>query len=99
VGPDDVLAGRAAQSSRPLLDWLASTGCSRVAIHLDVDVVDSDEIVFGLGAEPGGLTSAQVRPLIDDIGNAADVVGFTIAEFIPRQVLALQRLVDGFPLL
>ncbi|CAN5733536.1 hypothetical protein BH10ACT9_BH10ACT9_60530 [soil metagenome] len=30
---------------------------------------------------------------------AADVVGLTIAEFIPRQDLALQRMAAGFPLL
>ena len=42
-------------SSQPLLDWLKASGYSRVAIHFDVDVVDSNEIVFGLGAEPDGL--------------------------------------------
>jgi arginase len=87
------------ESTGPLLDWLDSTGCTKVAIHLDVDVVDSNETVFGLGAEPGGLTSAQVRRLVTDLGTAVDVVGLTIAEFIPRQVLALQRMVAGFPLL
>jgi arginase len=87
------------ESTQPLLDWLASTGCRRVAIHLDVDVVDSNEEVLGLGAEPDGLTSAQVRRLIDDINDTADVVGFTIAEYLPRQVMAMQRLVHGMPLL
>lgn len=38
-------------SSGPLLEWLAATGCSRVAIHFDVDTIDSNEIVLGLGAE------------------------------------------------
>jgi len=92
--PDDVRS-----SSRPLLEWLASTGCSRVAMHIDVDVVDSDEIVLGLGAESGGLTSEQVRRLVADIGGASDIVGLTIAEYIPRQVMALQRLVSGLPLI
>ena len=86
-------------SSEPLLAWLASTGCTKAAIHLDVDVVDVNEEYFGLGGEPDGLTSAQVRRLMADIQSATDVVGFTIAEYIPRQVMALQRLVDGMPLL
>jgi arginase len=86
-------------SSDALLDWLAATGRRRVAIHLDVDVVDSEEVVLGLGAEPGGLTSTQVRRLIADIDRAADVVGLTIAEYVPRQVMALQRLVQDLPLL
>jgi hypothetical protein len=71
------------ENSRPLLDWLASTGCTRVAIHFDVDTIDSNEIVLGLGAEPGGLTSGEVRRIITDIDGTADIVGFTIAEFIP----------------
>jgi arginase len=86
-------------SSGPLLDWLAGTGCTRVAIHFDVDTIDSDEIVLGLGAEPGGLTSAQVRRIVGDARAAADVVGFTIAEYFPRQVMHLQQIVAGLPLI
>lgn len=92
--PDDLRV-----SSKPLLDWLASTGCSRVAVHFDVDTIDSNEIVYGLGAEPDGLTSAQVRRIVADLDNHADVVGLTIAEYIPRQVIHLQQLLSGFPLL
>ena len=29
-------------STRPLLDWLTATGCSRAAIHFDVDTIDSN---------------------------------------------------------
>lgn len=92
--PDDLR-----DSSRPLLDWLSSTRCARVALHLDVDVVDSNEVVLGLGAEPDGLTTAQVRRLVRDIDAVADVVGLTVAEFVPRQVMQLRGLLDGLPLL
>jgi arginase len=87
------------ESSQPLLEWLTATGCARLAVHLDVDVVDSDEQYFGLGGEPGGLTSTEVRRLIADLESACDVVGFTIAEYIPRQVMAVQRLLHEMPLL
>ncbi|MFG2730392.1 arginase family protein [Streptomyces canus] len=92
--PDDLR-----QSSQPLLEWLAATGCSRVAIHFDVDAVDADEVVLGLGMEAHGLTSAEVRRIVADITDAADVVGLTVAEFYPRQVMRLQQILDGFPLL
>ena len=92
--PDDLR-----RSTQPLLDWLAATGCSRVAIHFDVDTIDSNELVLGLGAEPGGLTSAQVRRIVGDIDAVTDGVGITVAEFIPRQVMHLQQLLAGFPLL
>ena len=87
------------ESSMALLAWLAGTACAKVAIHFDVDTIDSNEIVLGLGAEPNGLTSAQVRRIVADIDQAVDVVGFTIAEFIPRQVMHLQQIVEGFPLI
>lgn len=87
------------ETTRPLLDWLAATGCSRVAVHFDVDTIDSNELVLGLGVEPGGLTSAQARRIVTDVDAAADVVGFTIADFFPRQVMHLQQILDGFPLI
>ena len=92
--PDDLRS-----SSHPLLDWLSATGCTRVAIHFDVDTVDSTEIVLGLGPEPGGLTSAEVRRIVAGTAAAADVVGFTVAEFFPRQVMRMRQIVDGFPLI
>jgi arginase len=51
-----------------------------------------NEIVLGLGAEPNGLTSAEVRR-VGDIEQAVDVVGFTIAEFFPRRVMHLRQIV------
>ena len=86
-------------STAPVLEWLAATGCSRVAIHFDVDTIDSNEIVLGLGAEPNGLSSEQVRRVVADVDQVVDVVGFTIAEFIPRQVIHLQQILKGFPLM
>lgn len=91
--PDDLRI-----DSGPLLDWLRATGCRHVAVHLDVDVVDSDEVVLGLGREPGGLRVAEVRRLVADLSAAADVVGLTVAEFIPRPVLHLLGMLDGMPL-
>lgn len=92
--PDDLRS-----STQPLLAWLVATGCTRVAIHFDVDTIDSNEIVLGLGAVPHGLTSHEVRRIVADVTEAADVVGLTIAEFFPRQVMHLQQVLDGFPLI
>ena len=54
--PDDLRV-----TTQPLGDWLAATGCSHVAIHFDVDAIDSNELVLGLGAEPGGLLRASTH--------------------------------------
>lgn len=92
-GPDDLRT-----TSEPLLSWLAASGATKVAIHLDVDVVDSNEAVLGLGEVPGGLTRTQVHRVIADIGEQAEIVGLTLAEFVPRSVLQLQEMIDGLPL-
>ena len=55
--------------------------------------------MLGLGAVPEGLTSRQVRRIGHDVTGAVDVVAVTIAEFFPRQVMHLQRILDDFPLL
>ena len=49
-------------------------------------------MVLGLGMEPQGLTRDAVTRTIGALNAAADVVAFTIAEYFPRQVLALQDL-------
>ena len=82
-----------------MLDWLKGTGCSQLAIHFDVDTIDSNEIVLGLGAEPDGLTSTRRGDRRRHQRSAYDVVGFTIAEFIPRHVIHLQQILYGFPLI
>jgi hypothetical protein len=66
------------------------------SLRSTVDAIDSNEIVLG-GAEPNGLTSAQMRRIVADINQAVDVVGFTIAEFIPRQVMHLRQIPQGLP--
>ena len=49
--------------------------------------------------QPSRGSEAQVRRIVGDLAARADVVGLTIAEFIPRQVIHLQQLLTGFPLL
>ena len=95
VFPPDALRSE----SSGLLDWLRGTGASRVAIHFDVDTIDADEVQLGLGADRGGLTSAEARRVVADVSAEAEVVALTIAEFFPRQVMHLKQILAGFPLL
>ena len=89
------------ESPQQIIDWLQSTGCRNVVLHLDVDSVDANQFHLGMGAEPGGLTKDQVHAIISAVSthDAFDLVGFTLAEFIPRQVLAIQELIHDVPLL
>jgi arginase len=67
--------------------------------HGAVHTIDADEIQLGLGADRGGITTAEARRVVADLDRAAEVVALTIAECIPRQVTHLQQILAGFPLL
>lgn len=92
-GPEDLR-----RDSAPLLAWIRDTGATKVAIHLDVDTVDAAEVRFGLGEDFGGLSIDETRAVVADIASLVEVVGFTVAEYTPRQVMRLQQLLDGMPL-
>lgn len=81
-----------------LLAWLKATGCSKVAVHLDLDVIDSKEIVLGLGMEPDGLSRESLAKAFAELSNAADIVAVTVAEYVPRQVIAIRELLTSLPL-
>lgn len=92
--PDELRA-----STAPLLAWLRATGCTKVALHFDVDTIDADEVQLGLGFDRGGLALREAQRVVADVSAASDVVGLTIAEYVPRQAMHLRELLAGFPLL
>jgi arginase len=85
--------------STPLVDWLHRIGATKVGVHFDVDTIDANEIQLGLGADLGGLTSTEAPRVVADIDGVVEVVALTIAEYVPRQVMHLQQILAGFPLL
>jgi arginase len=56
-----------------LIDWLAETAAPRWRSDFDMDTIDSNEIVLGLGAELDGLTIAQARRVVPDPHSRCDV--------------------------
>lgn len=89
------------ESPQPLLDHLARLGCTKLALHVDVDCIDARQFHLGMGAEPGGLSASQARAVVTALSEHPDldVVGLTVGEFIPRQVLAVRELLGSVPLL
>lgn len=54
-----------------------------------------------LPSRPAATDSAALRliwPPVADLGGATDVVGLTIAEFLPRRLLALGAVLADLPL-
>lgn len=86
-------------NSTKVLDWLDERGVSKVLIHFDLDVLDPNEIIAGVGVEPNGLKINEVVRLINDISANYDLVGLTVAEPMPRIAIRIQNMLNQLPLL
>lgn len=100
-----------ATTSEPVLQWLRETGAKRLAIHLDLDVLDPTLFRSLLFAEPniapdtydgvaqGKMSLDQVIRLLTDVAGVVDVVGIGIAEHLPWDALAMKNMLAKLPLL
>ncbi|MFC8501293.1 arginase family protein [Pedococcus sp. NPDC057267] len=82
-----------------VLEWLHITGARHVAVHFDLDVINSDEHSFGMAWEKDGISKATALNTIARIASDFDLVGLTVAEFVPREAVALQSMLRRLPLL
>lgn len=88
-------SGVLAESSAPLLAWIANEGITHLAVHFDVDVIDPKQFSPVLFNDPnapadawanvprGRLTPSGVVRLLQDVAAACDLVGLAIAEYMP----------------
>lgn len=79
--------------------WVRSTGCSKVALHFDLDVVASGQVAFGMAHEPHGIALETAVAVIGAVDEAFDLVGLTVAEFVSREAAVLRSVLGGLPLL
>ncbi|WP_288205871.1 arginase family protein [uncultured Parabacteroides sp.] len=88
-----------AADSTAVLEWLKGTGVSKVVIHFDLDVLDPNEMIAGVGVEPDGMKIQEVVRVINDIAAGYDLVGLTVAEPMPRIAIKIRNMLDQLPLL
>lgn len=100
--------GQLAETSEPLLRWIAQNDIRHLAIHLDLDVLNPALFRSLLFAQPGApppdaaageMTLAQVARVIRDVGAKTDVVGLVISEHLPWDALHLHNFLAGLPIL
>jgi len=86
-------------NSNAILDWLKSTGVSKVVIHFDLDVIDPAEMIAAVGVVPGGMKIKQTLRVIKDISEHYDVVSLSVAEPMPRTAIKIKNILNELPLL
>ncbi len=97
-GIQTVPCAQANSDSGAVLAWLKQTGKSKVLVHFDLDVLEASDLKIAVGHEPNGLHPAAAARLINDIAAHAEIVGLTIAEAMPREVIKLRNLLHSLPL-
>lgn len=86
-------------NSSAVMEWLKSTGASKVVIHFDLDVIDPAEMIAGVGVDPNGMKIDDVVRVINDISAEYDLLSLTVAEPMPRIAIKLRNMLGRLPLL
>lgn len=94
LSPEDV-----AGNSFAVMEWLKSTGASKVVIHFDLDVIDPGEMIAGVGVDPNGMKIDDVVRVINDISAQYDLLSLTVAEPMPRIAIKMRNMLKKLPLL
>ncbi|MDO4284458.1 MAG: arginase family protein [Eubacteriales bacterium] len=78
-----------------------------ILVHMDIDVLDehffhstyfANPALSGDGSGGGRMTMEQLTGMLHCIIGASDVVGFTIAEYLPFDEHRLHKMLSGLPL-
>lgn len=99
VGVKHLSPADVAGNSTAVIEWLKSTGASKVLVHFDLDVIDPKEMIAAVGTDPDGMKIDETVRVINDISNHFDLVGLTIAEPMPRVAIKIRNMLNELPLL
>ncbi len=79
-------------------EFLKSCGATSVLIHLDLDVLDCNELDLAVGHAQNGLKIAQVIAIINLAAKVLPLKGLCIAEHLPKRELMLQGMMHNLSL-
>ena len=87
------------KNSDLIIKWLKECGVSKVLIHFDLDVIDPNDMIAGVGVEPDGMKTEDAVSVINSIADNFDLAGLTVAEPMPRIAIKLRNMLYSLPLL
>lgn len=94
------------ESSDSILEWITRENIEHLAIHLDLDVLDPVQFRSLLFAQPDGtvidsahgeMNLTQIARIIQDVAKQANVVGLSIAEYLPWDAINLHNFLAELP--
>ncbi len=85
------------RDNREVLEWIAGTGAGQLAIHIDLDVIDRRDFTDSTGHETDGIRMSELVSLVSGAAGVADIVGLTLTEHIPTELMRLGGLLRDLP--
>lgn len=77
-----------------ILDFIKHSKAKKIAIHLDLDVLNPNELYVAVG-NTGILSIQNIINIVKLLDENAQIVGFTIAEHFPKTQLKLKELLQN----
>lgn len=85
------------EDTRRILEWLALTGATKLAIHVDLEVLDRRDFTDTAGTATRGVRVPDLLRIIDAAGDAGEIVGLSLAQHAPLELLRLSGLLRDLP--
>ena len=88
------------ENSKKITDWIKENGFKQVCVHLDLDVLSPTQFRSLLCNEPnlptpdyaiGEMNLKDIVRIIVDISKEAKLVGFSIAEYLPWDIINMRK--------
>lgn len=109
LGIKTITSKEIAGSSQALAGWINDNRFERVAVHLDLDVLDPGffhSLLFNnpgveehIEAERGKTSLEEIARVLRDISAQATVVGMSFAEYMPWDALNLKKMLHALSFL
>ena len=83
--------------------WINRVGARRLLIHLDLDVLDSRELRVAVG-DTGRVSVEKLLSVISAVRElesrgSVEIVGFSVCEHLPRELIKLRNILNQLPLM
>ena len=83
--------------------WINRVGARRLLIHLDLDVLDSRELRVAVG-DTGRVRVEKLLSVIEEVKKlesrgSVEIVGFSVCEHLPRELIKLRNILNQLPLM
>lgn len=79
-----------------LNEFIKKSGCSKVIVHLDLDVLEPSDLYCAVGKDANGMLVKELVDSMNRISSSAEVVALTIAEHMPLIQIKMREMFNEF---